>query len=185
MRPGPADLEGVEPEGEWPNYHLFGDVRLFIGPNAPMQWDLGIFHPTCTFLANSGAKHLYKGMKKENGPDPTRWENMRKGAEFFLELYNAPIPRVCVENPIMHGHAKAIIGIGPSQIIQPWHFGVPESKATGLYLRNLPLLRPTKIIHHYNESTHRMAPGPNRTKDRSRTFPAIAEAVAQQWGNLT
>ncbi len=179
-----ADLENVEPEGEFPQYHLFGDARLWLdGSAGPCpQWDLLIAHPPCTFLANSGAKHLYLGMSKANGPDPARWEALREGAEFFLTFWNAPIPRRCVENPIMLKAAQSIIGCGPTQIIQPYEFGVPESKATCLWLKGLPKLRPTNPVWTYQESTHRMAPGPNRQKDRSRTFPAMAEAFAAQWG---
>jgi hypothetical protein len=77
-----CDLEGVEPRGEWPNYHLHGDVRWFLdGPYGP--WDLGIFFPPCTYQTNSSAKHLYLGMKKENGPNPERWANLMKKAVSF------------------------------------------------------------------------------------------------------
>jgi hypothetical protein len=84
------------------------------------HWDLMIAHPPCTFMANSGAKHLYIGMKKENGKNPERWRSMEDAAAFFLDLWNAPIDRIAVENPIMLGHAQQLIGTGPTQIIQPW-----------------------------------------------------------------
>lgn len=145
-------------------------------------WDLLIAHPTCTFMANSGAKHLYIGAKKENGPDPARWEAMREGAEFFLKLWNAKIPKIALENPIMMGHAKRIIGVPQTQIIQPWWFGHGETKATCLWLKGLRKLSATNIVGGREARVHRMSPGPDRWKERSRTLPGVATAFAEQWG---
>lgn len=109
-------------------------------------WDILIFHAECTFMANSGAKHLYLGMKKENGRNEVRWNAMREAALFFKELWESDVAKICGENPIMLGCAKEIIGFGPSQIIQPWQFGHGETKATCLWLKGLPALVPTKIV---------------------------------------
>jgi len=158
--------------------HYQGDVFDVIGDG----WDLMVAHPPCTYLANSGAKHLYLGMKKENGPNPARWEAMREGAEFFKALLEANIPKVAVENPIMLGHARNIIGTGPTQIIQPWQFGHGETKATGLWLRNLPPLKPTNIVDGREQRVHRLPPSADRWKLRSTTFEGIAQGMADQWG---
>lgn len=160
--------------------HLRQDVREVI---ERAQWDLMIAHPPCTFMANSGAKHLYMGTKKVNGPDPQRWESMREGAEFFKALWNSDIPKIAVENPVMLGYAQEIIGAGPTQVIQPWMFGHAETKATCLWLKGLPALTPTKIMPKpHNPRVHFESPGPNRWKNRSRTLHGIAKAMADQWG---
>jgi hypothetical protein len=143
-----------------------------------------IAHPPCTFLANSSAKHLYNDMKKENGLNPERWANMAEGAEFFKLLWEQHhIPRICVENPIMLGHAKALIGCGQqTQTIQPWQHGHGETKATCLWLKNLPELVPSNIVEGRVQRVHLMGPSPTRWKERSTTFPGIAKAMAEQWG---
>lgn len=170
------------------NRHYQGNV-LDILDNG---WDLMIGHPPCTYLANSGAKHLYKGMKKENGLNLDRLERMQDGSLFFRSLWERPIPRIALENPIMHRHAKAIIGVDQTQIIQPWQFGHKEMKATCLWLKNLKPLRPTDIVGPPPKDTeerkkwakvHRAPPGPDRWKIRSRTYEGIAQAMAEQWGN--
>lgn len=107
-----CDLLPTEAEGP----HYQGDVFDIINDG----FDMMIAHPPCTYLANSGAKHLYAGMKKENGRNEERWKNMREAAEFFKRLLNADIPKIAVENPIMLGHGKSIIGQSQSQVIQPW-----------------------------------------------------------------
>jgi hypothetical protein len=167
-------------------YHVKGDAiqAAYHGPpNDGWYWDLLIAHPECTYLANSGAKHLYAGMKAENGPNPDRWAQMGAAATFFLSLWNCPIPRIAIENPIMVGHPKRLFGIPePTQIIQPWQFGHGETKATCLWLKNLPPLEPTNIVEGREQRVFRMAPGPNRKRDRSRTYEGIAAAMAEQWG---
>ncbi len=145
-------------------------------------WDLMVAHPPCTFVANSGAKHLYLGMRKENGPNPERWNSMRSAADLFLALWEAPIPRIAVENPIMVGHAQQLIGAKPTQIIQPWQYGHGETKATCLWLKNLPALMPTNVVSGREPRVWRMPPGADRWKERSRTFEGIAAAMASQWG---
>lgn len=121
---------------EKPGMHYKGNV-LDILYSYP--WDLLIGHPDCTYMCNSGAKHLYIDMKKENGINEDRWNKMKKGAEFFKLLWDAPVEKICLENPIMLGCAKDIIGVQQSQIIQPWMFGHGETKATCLWLKGLSL----------------------------------------------
>jgi hypothetical protein len=161
-------------------FHYQCDVREVL---TAQPWDLGIMHPPCTYLTNSGVRWLYGGKGTER--DPVRWSQMEGAAAFFLSLLNCPIPRIAVENPIMHGHAKSIVGRGPDQIVQPWQFGHGATKATGLWLRRLPPLVPTRIVHGREARVHRMPTGPDLWKERSRTFSGIAEAMAEQWGAVT
>lgn len=163
-----------------PRWHIQGDA---IEAAYSQRWDLLIAHPECTYLANSGAKHLYAGMKAENGPDAYRWAKMGAAAMFFRTLLNAPVPHIAVENPIMLGHPRRFFDIPePSQIIQPWQFGHGETKATCFWLRNLPPLQPTDIVEGREQRVFRMAPGPDRKRDRSKTYDGIARAMASQWG---
>lgn len=162
---------------EIPGQHLQGDIRDFLHGD----WGLGLFHPPCTYLANSGAKHLYLGMKKEGGINPVRWAAMEDGAAFFLELWNAPIPHIAIENPIMHSHGAKLIGMRPTCFVQPYEHGHPETKATGLYLKNLPAIVPSNPVAGREPKVHMMAPSPDRWKNRSRTFAGIAAACAAQW----
>jgi hypothetical protein len=161
-------------------HHIQGDA---IEAAYSERWDGMVAHPECTYLANSGAKHLYAGKRKENGPDADRWAHMGAAAAFFLALWNAPIERIAIENPIMIGHPRRIFRIPePSQIIQPWQFGHGETKATCLWLKGLPRLTATSLVEGREQRVFRMAPGPNRKADRSRTYPGIADAIAAQWG---
>ncbi len=133
-------------------------------------WDLMIAHPPCTHLAVSGAR-WWKGKTKEQ----------EDALHFVRMLMLAPIPRICIENPI----SKISSAIRkPDQIIQPWMFGHGETKATCLWLQNLPPLKPTQIVDGREARIHRMSPGPDRWKERSRTYQGIAEAMAMQWGGL-
>lgn len=160
--------------------HYQGDVRDVLGDG----WDLGIFHPPCTYLANSSVRWLWLD-RSINKPDPMRWANMVEGAEFFRELFLADLPRIAVENPIMHKHARNVTRLGPAdQYVQPWMFGEGETKATGLWLKNLPNLVPTNIVEGRHQAVHLMSPGPDRWKKRSITYQGIADAMAAQWGNL-
>lgn len=161
------------------NRHITGDVRDHLGDG----WDLLIVaHPPCTRLCNSGVRWLHQ-------PPPGRTaEDMRRelvdGAALFSACWNAPIERVAVENPVMHRHAKALI-VGyrpPAQSVQPWQFGHGETKRTCLWLRGLPPLRPTDIVEGREARVHRMPPGPDRWRERSRFFTGIAAAMADQWG---
>jgi hypothetical protein len=148
-----------------------------------VEWDLMIAHPPCTFLANSGNKHLYIGMKKANGIDPARWNNMTAAAHFFRELANAPISRIAIENPVMREPVQRV-GRRPDQTIQPWQFGHGEIKRTCFWLKNLPPLLPTKIVEGRRARVHHEPPSAERWKNRSRTYEGIAAAMAAQWGQL-
>jgi hypothetical protein len=172
----------LEPTDDGSAHHIKGDA-LTVAYSGLGEWDLLIGHPECTYLANSGAKHLYAGMSAANGPNADRWAHMGAAASFFMALWNAPVSRVALENPIMLGHPRRLFGIpDPTQIIQPWQFGHGETKATCLWLKGLPPLQPTSIVEGREQRVFRMAPGPDRKKDRSRTFEGVAEAMADQWG---
>ena len=149
-------------------HHIKGDVLSILEDG----WDLLIAHPPCTDLAVSGARWFKE--KRANG-------SQQKSIEFFLALVNAEIPRIAVENPI---GIMSTIFRKPDQIIQPWQFGHGETKATCLWLKNLPKLVPTDIVSGRVARVHRMPPGLDRWKERSRTFQGIADAMASQWGFL-
>ncbi len=172
-----CDLEPSEGDQRW---HYQGDVRHALGRQprgVTDHWDLMIAHPPCTYLANSGVRWLYGG--KGTVPDFERWQQMADAAKFFRMLLDAPVERIAVENPIQHRHA----GLPKqTQIIQPWQYGHGEVKATCLWLKNLPLLQPTDIVEGRSPRVHYASPGPDRWKERSRTLPGIARAMAEQWG---
>lgn len=169
-----------------PGHHYQGDVRDILH----YPWDLLIAHPVCKFLTNAGSKHLYKRIEgkwaKENGPEPERWREMEEGARFFNLFDRAEhIPKRCVENPVMHGHALKLVGRKATQFIQPWWFGDPFQKTTGLWLTGLDPLKPEYARSDYaviEQECWRMPPGPERESLRSRTYPGIARAFAQYWG---
>lgn len=169
----------LKPAEDADPHHIRGDA---IEAAYGQRWDAMIAHPECTYLANSGAKHLYAGMKAENGPNPERWARMGAAPAFFLALWNAPIARIAIENPIMLGHPRRLFGIpDPHQTIQPFDFGHGETKATCLWLKGFPPLFATLTVRERVARVHRMPPGPNRKADRSRTYEGIAEAMASQW----
>lgn len=144
--------------------HYQGDVRDIL----EQGWDLMIAFPPCTYLAVSGAR-WWKGREREQA----------EALKFVRLLMAVPIPRICIENPI--GRISTVIR-KPDQIIQPWMFGHGETKATCLWFKNLPLLKPTNIVAGRNPRVHYMAPSPNRGRERSRTLTGIADAMAEQWG---
>lgn len=161
--------------------HYIGDVTELLNLG---HWDLMIAHPPCTYLCNSGVRHMYIGGKKENGRCSDRWQKMLDGAAFFKQLLDAPIPRICIENPVMHGMAKQRIGTSQTQSIQPWQFGHGEVKRTCLWLKGLPPLVPTDVVQGREARVHRMSPGPDRGKLRSVTYTGIAEAMSEQWSDF-
>lgn len=147
-----------------------------------VRWDLLIAHPPCTYLTNAGVRWLYQGGKGAQ-PDSARWRAMQDAAAFFRVCLDAPVPKVAVENPIMHTHAREAGEIPPpTQIVQPWMFGHGESKATCLWLKNLPLLSPSNVVSGRTPRVHHESPGPDRWKRRSVTLQGIADAMADQWG---
>lgn len=158
-------------EGGRPDRHFVGDVR----PLLSQPWDMVIAHPPRTRLANSGVRWLH---------ERDLWDEMREAAEFFSECLNANAPYVAVENPVMHKHAREYIGRGPDFTIQPWQFGHGETKRTCFWTRNLPPLRPTLIVEGREQRMWRMSPGADRWKERAKTYPGIAKAIADQWGEL-
>ena len=167
------------PKQRFPERHLVGDVRYWAQNRTAGCWDLAIFMPPCTYLANSGVRWLYR----EDGTVAyDRWELMRRGADFFRELLNAPIPHIAVENPVQHRYARERIGVPFTQTVQPWQFGHAEVKRTCLWLKNLPPLVPTKIVPPpYHARVWKMGPHEYRQMDRSLTYPGIAKAMADQW----
>src|SRR4030042_5932448 len=130
-------------------------------------WDLMIAHPPCTYLCVSGARWF-----------KYRQNEQHEAIMFFMSLVNAPIPKVCIENPIgvMSTEYRK-----PDQIIQPWMFGHGETKATCLWLKGLPKLKPTHVVPGREARVHKMPPSKDRWKERSRTYPGIAQAMAEQW----
>lgn len=161
-----CDLLPTESEGP----HYQGDV-LDILDN---RFDLMIAHPPCTYLCNSGVRWL----KTQEG----RKDKMITAALFFRILKNCSIPKIAIENPIMHKYAVEIIGRRQDQVIQPWQFGHGETKATCLWLKNLPKLEPTNIVEGREGRIHKLPPSKDRWKIRSTTYQGIADAMAEQWG---
>lgn len=170
---------------ESPGNHIQGDVLEHLDQN----WDLMIAHPPCTYLTNAGVRHLHESVTSRNGNSAAvygnyRWARMEAAAVFFNALKCAHIPKICIENPTPHRYARALIG-PYQQAIQPWEFGVPETKRTCLWLRGLPPLMCTLIETKRYPRVHLTPPGPDRWKERSRTPKGIAQAMAQQWGGKT
>lgn len=151
---------------EVPGPHYQGDVRDVL--NYP--WDLMIAHPPCTDLSVSGARHFEE--KRLDG-------RQQASASFFMMLAKADIPRIAIENPVC---VMSSLWRKPDQIIQPWQFGHGETKATCLWLKNLPKLKPTNIVDGREPRIHKMPPSADRWKLRSETYEGIAEAMANQWG---
>lgn len=156
-----CDFEDTERAGP----HYKGDVRDLL--TATYGWDLMIAHPPCTFLAVSGAR-WFKDRKPQQ----------EAALDFVQRLMAAPIPMIAIENPISVISSRIR---KPDQIIQPWMFGHGETKATCLWLKGLPKLEPTNVVDGRDPKVHRMSPGPNRWRERSRTYSGIAEAMASQW----
>lgn len=152
---------------ETPGPHYQGDVRDLLTDG----WDLMIAHPPCTHLAVSGARWFKDKLTEQ-----------QEALDFVRLLLNAPIQRIALENPVSIISSKVR---KPDQIVQPWQFGHGETKATCLWLQGLPKLTPTNIVNGREARVHRMAPGPDRWKERSRTYKGIAAAMADQWGRAT
>lgn len=147
-------------------FHILGDALAAIREG----WDVLIAHPPCTHLSVSGARHF--AAKRKDG-------RQQAAIEFFLELARANIPRIAIENPVC---IMSSIWRKPDQIIQPWQYGHGETKATCLWLKNLPTLVPTNIVAGREQRIWKLPPTADRWKLRSETYSGIAEAMAQQWG---
>lgn len=179
----------VKCSGGHPEWHIQGDVLsvlngasdyecyefYFTTQNGerhilPYTWDLVIAFPPCTHLAVSGARYFEQ--KRKDG-------RQQQGIDFFMEFVKADCDKIAIENPIgiMSTHYRK-----PDQIIQPWMFGHGETKATCLWLKNLTKLEPTNIVDGREQRIWRMPPGPERAKERSKTYEGIAKAMAEQWG---
>ena len=194
----------VQPcSGGFPEWHILGDVLPYINGNCTFTtcdgvqhtitraWDILIAHPPCTYLSNAGACRLYlqKGVLNQE-----RYAKGLKAREFFMKFYDADCPRICIENPI----PSRIYGLPKyTQIVQPYEYGHPFSKKTCLWLNGLHELMPTEILTEYKPyvscGTSRNKGNPNKagvsraggaSKIRSKTFPGIAAAMAEQWGSL-
>lgn len=152
-------------------HHYQGDIFDLINFTHE-RFDMMIAHPPCTHLAVSGARHF-----KEKIADGRQ----QKALEFVMKLMNAPISRICIENPISIISTKIR---KPDQIIQPWQFGHGETKATCLWLKNLPKLRPSDIVSGREARIHKMPPSKDRAMLRSVTYQGIADQMAAQWGKL-
>jgi hypothetical protein len=189
----------LEPDVKRSRYHIQGDVLDVLDDD----WDLAIFHPDCTFLTAS-AEWAFRSdgflsdvLQKQTRPGvlvgKDRWKARRQDLRFVRALLNAPIPRIALENP--KGFLSRVIG-KPSQIIQPYQFGDDASKETHLWLKRLPLLKPTKLIaprmingrprwsNQTDSGQNRLPPSEDRAILRAGTYPGIAEAFADQWGRL-
>ncbi len=152
---------------EIPGQHIQGDVLAILNDG----WDLMIAHPPCTHLAVSGARWF-----------KDKHDEQEAALDFVQALMCAPITQICIENPVSIISSRIR---KPDQIIQPWMFGHGETKATCLWLQWLPRLQFTNIVVGRENRIHRMPPGPDRWKERSRTLPGIAQAMAEQWGAVS
>ena len=177
-----------EPSGGHPEWHIHGDalkalrggiIKTMDGETHVVgKWDMMIAHPPCTHLAVSGARWVAEGKK----PLSLR----KEAADFFLKFAEADIPKIAVENPVS---VMSTIYRKPDQIIHPWQYGHPKEKTTCLWLKGLPKLTPTnnvreemmKLTKKERERIYYMSPGPERAKERSKTVPGIARAMAEQW----
>jgi hypothetical protein len=162
-----CDLLECEADPQW---HLQQPVEQVLYDD----WDLMVAHPPCTYLAVSGMWATQHGKRSQSLTDDA--------LDFVRLLMAAPIPRWCIENPV------SVISSAirkPDQIIQPWQYGHGETKATCLWLHNLPRLKPTNCVDGRDERVLLMPPSPDRWKERSRTYQGVAEAMADQWGTVT
>lgn len=186
------------PSEDGSNRHIIGDARNILNDG----WDLlMVAHPPCTRLCRSGHRWLFgpEETHPKKLPKGRTWESMlaefETGIALFTDFWRAPIDRVAIENPVMHPPAQKRMpsDLPKPHIVQPWQHGDPAFKATGLYLRGLPPLQDSNRLappargtdeHKRWSTVHRAPPGPDRWKIRSRTFPGIANAMADQWGSL-
>jgi len=172
-----SDLQ--ECSGGHPEWHIQGDATAILDDG----WDLLIGHPPCTYLSNAGARWLFAGGELNED----RYQNGLEGRKLFMSFLNAPIPMVCIENPV----PSSIFLLPPhDQLIQPFYFGDPFQKKTLLWLKGLPNLVATNNLGtgepmglNANGNGWGSSGGKDRQKMRSKTFPGIAEAMAAQWGD--
>lgn len=188
-----------ECSGGHPEWHILSDVLPILNGNAKFitqdgkaheisgKWDMIIAHPPCTYLSNAGARHLWKGHKL----NLERYKLGLEAKDFFMRFYTADCDKICIENPI----PSKIFDLPPyNQTIQPYEHGEPYTKRTCLWIKGLPMLKPTNIIEaiatfcpsgsysHKHDNKHRGLFTKDRAKERSKTFWGIARAMAEQWG---
>ena len=163
-----CDLEPCS--GGHPEWHLQFDLNFVL--EVYKHWDMIIAFPPCTHLASSGARWFKE--KKTDG-------RQKEAIDFFMSIVDAPCEKIAIENPI---GIMSTVYRKPDQIIQPWQFGHGETKATCLWLKNLPLLKPTNIVKGREQKVWKMAPSPDRPKLRSKTYFGIARAMAEQWAGF-
>lgn len=157
-------------EGD-PRWHIQWDAVDVAYGVVGGQWDLLIVHPPCTDLAVSGARHF--AAKAADG-------RQDRALGFVQRLLDAPVPHIALENPVSIISSRIR---KPDFTLQPWQHGHGEVKRTCFWTKNLPALRPSNVVEGREPKVHRMPPGPNRWKERSRTFQGVAEAMADQWGD--
>lgn len=178
-----------ECSGGHPEWHILGDAIPYINGNCTFttcdgkphtidgRWDMLIAHPPCTYLSQVGARWLFAGGKLNQ----ERYQNGLKGKYFFMAFLNAECDKICVENPV----PSKVYGLPKyTQIVQPYYFGDPYSKKTCLWLKGLPKLKPTDVCKKYQSTSEAdwfQKGGKDRQKNRSKTFPGIAKAMAEQW----
>jgi len=179
-----CDLQ--ECSGGYPEWHILGDA---IEESYSGKYDLLIAHPPCTYMSKAGARWMYP---TAGNVDKDRFHKALEAKDFFMKLYNAPVKYIAVENPV----PLKLVGLPAyTQAIQPYEFGHPFSKKTLLWLKNLPLLKPTNILSDYKPFLPSNTGGKKRgqsfsrgvahdAKTASKTFQGIAEAMAKQWGNV-
>ena len=177
-----ADIDPCS--GGCPEWHIQGDVLNILNDG----WDMMIAHPPCTRLTNAGRRWLHVPPKGKTMVQ--MWGDFFAGVEFYNAIKSANIPKIAIENPVMHDHARELLGKSKRNIVQPWWFGEKMFKATGFELKGLePLAATNKLTppksgtDEYKEWSfiHRMSPGPERTRLRSKTPIGIAKAIAMQW----
>lgn len=181
-----CDLEDCS--GGHPEWHIKGDA---VEVAYSQHWDMMIAHPPCTRLTNAGRRWMHNPPKGKTMV--MMWQDFFAGVELYKALRDAPIAKIAIENPVMHDHAREVLGKEKRNIVQPWWFGDKAFKATGFELIGLePLVegeaslreivpKPGTDEHKEWSLIHRMSPGPERAKMRSKTFPGIAKAIAKQW----
>lgn len=175
---------------EIPGNHFQGDIWDFFSKNDPASFDMMIGHPPCPYLCNSGAQWFYhpddtkkpEHKRRSHPKYPNRWADHYEAVIFFKRLWELPIQKICLENPIPSVRLTRVVG-KYSQCVQPWWFGDPYKKGTCLWLKGLPLLQKTNVVpsHLRKAACHEMSPGPNRSKDRAKTYPGMAAQFVSQW----
>jgi len=158
-----------------PGPHYKGDFMDIID----QDWDLAIFFTPCTYSCNSGVRWMYN---PDGSINLKRYQKMIHYASMIKIVLMSKIPKVACENPIPHKYALEYIGRKYDQIIHPWQFGHGEQKSTCIWLKNLPKLEPSNIVEGREQRIWKMPPGPERSKERSKTYQGIADAMAEQWG---